>query len=101
MVFKMKKIINTLICFFSKKNYVTEYQKIGYDNYSSKEKSLKKIDKEISNNFLENNDFNLKEKKRKIEILVLNDILKEDKNYYNQEELEVIINNLSKKEVLK
>lgn len=80
---------------FTQKEYLSKKERIGFKQ-NEVEVVLGKIDEEISNVYNQKK----KELKIKLELKVLNDVLLDYPNTYNEEELKIIIDNIEKDKVV-
>lgn len=95
--FKMKKILKVLRGVFKRRLYsLEESERIGFNRSAIEDKSRKKIQKEISNKFLENSILKKKEQKRKTSLKVLIEVVNENPTYYTQQEIAFFIREIEK-----
>lgn len=89
----MKKIIMILLSIFRKKSFLSKKEKVGFSK-STSEETRKEVDKIILNNSKEAYLASQTEKRKKVELDLLIEIIEENPEYYSANEMETIIKSI-------
>lgn len=89
----MKKTVQNLLSLFKRKTFLSKKEKIGFTK-STSEEIRKEVDKIILNRSHEAYLTNQIEKRKRLELDILIEIIEENPNYYSISEMNEIINTI-------